>query len=164
MKAKLEKFFDTLFPPGYDRQKELRLLFVYLLMGIIFSFRCITEYYEAYDGLFVWRSENGFGIEKVVRQGAQIVPFGEIVGYNFMMLWLVVFLLITTPVKHYLYYTKGSKSIYLVRRLPDKRYVWKTCVLGPLIGMGITLAIIGFLRLVYWLIYIGVTPAECLPG
>ena len=122
------------------------------------------KYYEAYDDLFVWRTEYGIGIEKVVRQGARIVPFEEIISYNFMMLWLVLFLLIITAVKHYLYYRHGSKSIYLVRRLPDRRYVWKTCVLGPLIGMGITLVVIGVLRLVYWLIYIGVTPAECLPG
>lgn len=162
--ARLEKFFDTLFPPGYDKQKECRQLFFSLLAGIIFSFRCIAMYYEAYDDLLVWKVENGFGVEKVVRQGAKIVPFEEIISYNFMMLWLVLFLLIITVLKHYLYYTKGSKSIYLVRRIPDKRYVWRTCVLGPLIGMGITLAVIGILRLVYWLIYIGVTPVECLPG
>ncbi len=161
--ARLEKFFDTLFPPGYDRGKECWQLLFYLLIGVIFSLRFVTEYYEAYDNLFGWRAENGIAVEKLVRQGAKIVPFEAIIGYNFMFLWLVLLLLVITGVKHYLYYTQGSKSIYLVRRLPDRYYVWKTCALGPLIGMGITLALIGILRLIYWLIYIGVTPIECLP-
>lgn len=172
MKDRLEKNLEKLFPPGYDGDGEIkRLLFSYVF-AIMFSIAKFTEnYYREYKRLFYDRRYMVLdptvyteGLEQgAVLKYSKIPAFEEIMEYNFIFLWMMMILLIIVSVQHYLYYRQGSQSILLVRRLPQRSYLWQTCLLGTLIGAGVTLATIGVLRLIYYLIYIWVTPAVCLP-
>ena len=66
---------------------------------------------------------------------------------------------------HYAYHRQGSKSIYLMRRLPSKLELHRRCLTLPIAGILIALLTAFLLLLIYYAVYMNVTPAECLmPG
>ena len=64
---------------------------------------------------------------------------------------------------HYAHYYRGSKSIYLMRRLPDRTLLHRQCWTLPLLALGLTLLVLVLLPALYYLIYRYATPAQCLP-
>ena len=162
----MDKYLDKLFPPGYDRDEELKRLIVVFVIAVLNSFRFFIAYYEAYGDLFWYDGlrikETGVW-EKTVRPGEVIVPFKELIGQSFLFFIVFVLVLVAVAGQHYWYYTKGSKSIYLARRLPERYYALKTCLGVTGIGIGITLLSVGLLLGILYVVYIFVTPAGCLP-
>lgn len=162
----MDKYLDKLFPPGYDREKELRQLIVRFIIAVLNSFRFFIAYHAAYDDLFYYDMlhYNATGeLEKTLIPGAVILPFKEIVGYSFIFFVVFALTLLAAAGQHYWYYLKGSKSIYLVRRLPERYYTLKTCLGVTTIGIGLMLLTVGLLLGIFYLVYIFVTPAGCLP-
>lgn len=162
----MDKYLDKLFPPGYDREKELKQLIVSFGIVVLNSFRFFFAYYEAYDDLYWYDGlrikETGVW-EKTLIPGAVIVPFQELVGQSFLFFIVFVLVLIAAAGQHYLYYRQGSKSIYLVRRIPERHYTFMTTFGITVIGLCIALITVGLLLGIFYLIYVCVTPAGCLP-
>jgi uncharacterized membrane protein YqhA len=78
---------------------------------------------------------------------------------GFLILALCMLALI---VYHYAYHYQGSKSIYLMKRLPNRWEMHRRCITLPLLAALICLiAAIAFL-LIYFGIYMVFTPKECL--
>ncbi len=160
----MDKFLDTYFPPGYDGETEIKRLLATYLAAIIYSFRFFVSYYEAYNDLFYYEwNQLEETAKKVLRPGAVIAPFGEIAGSSFLMFAGLAIVLMVTGIQHYHYYTKGSNSLYLVRRLPDRWYVFKTCFGGIVLEVIAALVVIGILLSLYYCVYLFVTPDVCLP-
>ena len=141
-------------------------MIVLFMIAVLNSFRFFINYYEAYGDLF-WYDRLQFeetGVwEKTLRPGAVIVPFKELIGYSFLFFIVFVIVLLAAAGQHYWYYLRGSKSIYLVRRLPERYYALKTCLGVTAIGIALTLLTVGLLLGIYYLVYLFVTPAGCLP-
>ena len=164
MSIMMDKFLDTYFPPGYDGETEIKRLLATCLAAIIYSFRFFVSYYEAYNDLFYYEwNQLEETAKKVLRPNTVIVSFGEVAGSSFLMFAGLAIVLLVMGIQHYHYYTKGSNSLYVVRRLPDRWYVFKTCFGGILLESIVALAVIGILLGLYYCVYLFVTPDVCLP-
>ena len=64
---------------------------------------------------------------------------------------------------NYASFRQGSKNIYLMKRLPSRWELHRRCILLPALGMVGSL-VMGFtLLMIYFAIYMLVTPDRCLP-
>ena len=153
------------FPPGYEGDKEIRAVVVWLAASVVYSFRFFFTYKDCYD-LCVWKggmTVDGVIIAPQIREGIMMPPFPEVLDNCMLGFGVAMVLLIIYGNLHYAYYFQESRSILLVRRLPDKWFVWRTCVAGPVLVAIMNLLIMGLLLLVYYGVYWFVTPAQCLP-
>ena len=155
-----ESFKDRLLklcPPGYELTGEYRVFWICLVFGIVYSMQFFVHYTRAYDSLFYY-SKDGW----VLNEALKIPPFGTLVEGSFAGLWMGAICLGYAFAEHFIYYRKESKSIYLMKRLQDRRLLWKTywgtaCIYGLLFVMtGVVL--LG----IYYGIYRFVTPQSCL--
>lgn len=147
------------FPPGYEFEKERNSSVLVLALAAGYSvrfFRCLkdaraTLYYV--DG-------NG---ERALRPGCLAEPFVQVAWSCFAMFLPLYLFLAVMMAEHYLYYHRETKSIYLMRRLPKKGVLLKSCVQWPILAMGIATVAGILLLLVYYGIYLLAMPGECLP-
>ena len=65
---------------------------------------------------------------------------------------------------HWFYHYQGSKSIYLMRRLPRRSELPVRCLAVPVAGALGAGALAAILLGVYWMVYRLCTPAAALPG
>lgn len=155
---------EVLFPPGYDYMAELKRVFYLWILAVVYSLRFWWDYYDAYQRLFVWRQIPGqLKAEYVLREGAVIAPFEGLFGPCLLLMVPLAVMLTVTAIMHLLYYYQGSKSIYLMRRLPVKGIVARTSLTAPLLELlaaGITVLVLGGL---YYCGYLWITPKICLP-
>jgi len=143
-------------PPGIDYEREKLFFLAGMTASLFYSVFYIDCYWDAYQSLWEWH-------DNTLRRGAVIDPFWELVD-NYPIGYLMVALsMFAVAAGHYAHYWQGSKSIYLVRRLPDRGYLRRTCWTIPLLWMGISLLTGAITLLVYFAIYVGFTPWECLP-
>ena len=77
--------------------------------------------------------------------------------------WVVAFCLLLLPIFHYLWHGQGSKSIYLMRRLPRRSELWRRCLAGPAVLLGLTLLAGALTLLLCFACYRSLTPAGHLP-
>lgn len=144
------------YPPGYRFIPEWKMGGILFGFGVIFSFRFFAELYDAYMDLVIY--EQGHVVR--VLEGAVARPFLLLVeGRRFVPFFLFQ---AAMAVYHYFYYYQGAKTIYLMRRLPKRGTMIKSCVLGPFLCMGAGAAVAVALHLLYYFIYLLVIPGECL--
>ena len=154
---KLEKYT----PPGIEFANQLKLCLIGLSAAIGWSISYFAKYFTARSNLYTYSPAG-----EVLREGAIMREFSVLLhdGWDsldgFLMFYIVMLGLL---VYHYLYYYQGSKSIYLMRRLPDKWELHRRCVVLPFAAILVgALTEIGLL-LLYYGIYLVFTPQQCLP-
>lgn len=150
--------FDRLTPMGTDGRKEAQWLG--LTLGIaaawnLFSF--LLEYTRALDGL----SRTAAGIRTLL-PGAQMPPFSELSRPGALLYPPVLAFCIGLSVAHYAAHYAGSKSIYLMRRLPDRLELYRRCLGLPVLAAVTAMALLGLQTGAHYLIYILCTPKLCL--
>ena len=156
-KEKLEKYA----PPGIDFANQLKFCLIGLSAAFGWSVSYLAKYLTARANLYEY-SMVGQGL----REGAVITDFGQLVHEGldsfdgFLVFYIVMLGLL---VYHYLYYYQGSKSIYLMRRLPDRWEMHRRSVTLPFMAI-----MVGSLtELALWMLYYGIylvcTPPQCLP-
>ncbi len=154
------KDISKLFPPGYEWRGEcIRIAGLYGL-AFLYSLFYFGTLREQYDSLFYY---DGKSLQKVLRPGAKMMPYDQVLGNHLMGFVLLMAFMLTVGVMHYLYYYQGSRSILLVRRLPNKNFLWMTCGTGTVLAIAALALTYASLYLLYYGIYLWVTPAECLP-
>lgn len=144
-------------PPGWEVRTEGKILGVALAGSIFYSMQFLVRFEEAYSALFVWKA----GV-KVLREGAAMRGLWELLEGCFTGFWAALLVPAVLVVSHFYSYYQGSRSIYLVRRLPDRWFLLRSCFLLPVLGAAALLAALGAVFLIYRGIYYGITPAECL--
>ena len=90
----------------------------------------------------------------------QLLDAGMDCSDGFCVLFVV---LVAMIIYHYCTYYQGSKSIYLMKRLPDKWELYKRCVHLPMIAMIVEIITIVGVMSLYYGIYLIFTPQQCLP-
>lgn len=144
-------------PPGLNPRTERNVFFVGLAYAVLRSF---GFFFRLSDGLY--RLYTGTGEFRRLRSGAMMPDFVEILdsallGFGLLALCMVVFLF-----DHYSYYRRGSKSIYLMRRLPNRWEQHRRCLTLPLAAIVLCALLALVLLCLYFLIYMLVTPEVCL--
>lgn len=129
-----------------------------LAAAVLGSLEIVGNYLSARDELFQTVNRH-----RVLIPGAVIQPFGSLIGTGlrfFPLFWLFLGLEVVSA---YRYHKKGSKSIYLMRRLPDRWELHRRCWGLPVVCWAGSAALMGVLLALYFVIYLVFTPAECLP-
>lgn len=146
-------------PPGTNIQAELKRLAI----GLTGAAACAVLIYgtslrSAYDSLF-----DRFGGTSELRPDAVMSPFDAILGYSLLFVYIAAIVALASAVPHHIsYYMGGSKSIYLMRRLPQ-RWEWlRRDITLPVAEAVICLLAAQSLKLLFLGIYYWVTPAQCL--
>ena len=154
MKTDLKKYD----PPGMDTGKEQGVFITGMSMSLFYSITYLDAYWDEYRGLFV-RS----GGVKILRPERTIAPFFEILGNRLMGYIILAACMFVAVAIRYTYYRQGSKSIYLMRRLPDPAVLHRSCWLQPMVRSGLALLAALVSLAAFYVIYVFVTPAVCLP-
>ena len=158
---RLERKLSDLLPPNVNAEQVkgwiIALLTITTLMcGILL----LCSYPEDYRELFLrWGTEY-----QTLRPGAIIPEFDR---YAIRTVYVIVGALLLTLASTALLYSsyyQGSRSIYLMRRLPDgrsllRRQIWSV----PLRVMGLLLLLGVVMLAASWLVWRFVTPEQCLP-
>ncbi len=147
------------FPPGYDWRAECTRMTVFYGLAFVHSLFFFGRLIDEYHGLFYYNRS----VEHILRPEAKMMPYEEMLGSSLMGFALLMVVALFVMLVHYLYYFQGSKSIFLAKRIPGGRFLWKTCVAGPvsfILGLALTY---GLLWMLYYGIYLCVTPSVCLP-
>lgn len=154
---KMEKYT----PPGIEFVRQLDFCLRCMLVALVWSCSFLLKYLNARGELFM-RTMTGL----VVREGVMMQDFWQLLHVDFDSLdgfLLFYMVMLGLMVYHYLYYYQDSKSIYLMRRLPDRWEMHRRNVVLPLAAI-----VIGFLTemvvlLLYYGIYVICTPTQCMP-
>ena len=88
--------------------------------------------------------------------------FFEILDGTFDGFIIAIFAFICLIMFHYGYHYKDSRSIYTMKRLPNKYELHIRCFTVPVIGITVSIVISALLLVLFYLYYISKTPAECL--
>ncbi len=156
---KKERFEQNCVPPGFPFSSELTYFTVGILCATLYSLRFVLDYWNARHALF---RQNPLTGEWVLEEGARIAPFSEILGSALTGFLILACGLLVFVVLHYQSHFHGSRSIYLMRRLPDRWELHRRCLVGPVLGILCCVVTAGILLLLYFAVYRFATPQECL--
>ena len=146
-------------PPGVDVQTEVERTVWGLIAAAVLSLRFFLSYVDRRT--YVYDLLEGFrGPEKIV-----VMPtFREIFSWSILGFGIFLLAMAAVAVFHVAYhYQGGSRPIYLMRRLPDRREYWRRCLALPAAGALCALVAMAILLGIYLAVYLNCTPAQCLP-
>lgn len=152
-KAKLDEFF----PLGIDYYQELKWICIGFVISFLYSLGFLFRLSDNYYNLFKW-----FGTKKVLINGAIMEDFVIVLEKALVGFFIVALCMIALGVYHYMYHYMGSKSIYIMKRLPNRFDFFKRCFISPLIVIIISFTFAFIMLVLYYWIYMFVTPVQCL--
>ncbi|MBR5229035.1 MAG: hypothetical protein IKV96_04280 [Firmicutes bacterium] len=159
--ADANKNLNRLTPLGIDPHREIRYFITWFIMAVLYSMVTLLKYRAYYNQLFIVTVPG----QKVLDPRATMAPLNQILGTHMLGFVALAVAMIGVAVYHYIYHHQGSKSIYLMKRLPDKRELHRRCLSLPLMGMAVAIVTGLILLGIYIAVYFLVTPEQCLvPG
>lgn len=155
------KFDLTRFtPPGYSCELERAFFRIGLFSSAIYSAFFFIRFGHALDNLYGYEDKR-----RVLLPDAVMPDFVDLLEQNFIGFALLAALMLCFIAVRYAYYRQGSRADYLMRRLPDRMDRHRRCLLVPLFAALSCAAAAAVLLLVYFAVYMLLTPAGCLqPG
>ena len=146
-------------PPGADAQKEMLCFFGGMLLAFLFSTAFFIRYLASYRKLFHTVNQ-----VRVMKGNAVMTSFSALTegvywGFGVLILCQVALVLYHVACFH----TGNSKSMYLMRRLPDRWAFLRYVLTVPIITVSVSILGASLLHLLYALFYYVCTPNVCLP-
>lgn len=137
-------------PPGMEMEKEQNYYYLLLLL-LVFP---VLEF----------AGQLGKALNQLNRlYGYEMMPdFYEFMKGKFLLFGIIILYCLGTMVFRFFYYYQGSKSIYLMRRLPDRSLLIRSCVETPLQRISISLLVMMGMVLLLYLAYWIATPMQYL--
>lgn len=149
-------------PPGLEETEERNFFRFSLSAATVYSMLFFIRFFSALSELY---AVDRMTRERVLLEDAVMTDFAELYsglwrGYAILAAAMIFFIL-----RHYLYHRRGTKSIYLMRRLPNRWELHRRCLTLPAAGMGICLLAAVLTLVLYFGFYMLVTPDVCIaPG
>lgn len=118
-------------------------------------------YSQAYRALFTYDPVLN---KSVLITGAEMRPFADFAPCAIWLFGFFAFVIAAWAVTLYASFSQGSRSLYLMRRLPQGKKVLTGYVLRvPLVCLMLAAAVCAVLLGVYYLVWQLATPGICLP-
>lgn len=153
---------DRFVPVGTDAKTELKWCFAGLVAAFVFSLSFLLRCAYARNELYAYNWITG---TKTLREGALMPDFAELLGFAFAGFAVLSIALAALAVWHYALHRQGSRSIYLMRRLPQRLEFHIRCMTLPMCGVVVCIIAVFLLLCLYYLFYLALTPEGCLtPG
>ena len=147
------------FPPGMDMEAE-KLFFGLGMSGAFFySWTFIWRYMQARAELYLYSEGKYILLEQRV-----MAKFSDLLGNALLGFLLVAIGLLGFVIFHYAYFWQGSKSIYLMKRLPDKMEIHRQALTFPILALLVCMVTSFLLLVLYYGIYMIATPRQCIPS
>ena len=156
--VRLKNFLIKFVPPGANIHQIIDFFLTGSIISIIISLFFFVEYFNHYQNLF-----DTVGNDRVLLTDAIMPDFPLILGevlIGFLITALCMLVFIAFYYAHY--YQGGSKSIYLMKRLPHKFEIHKRALSLPIALFILSILFAFILALCYFAFYMLVTPKECL--
>ena len=144
-------------PPGYSVRSELNTLYAGLCLSLFLSLGFFAKYFASLNALY--DIDEG---KRFLRENVKCEDFADILGIYLTGFIFTAVVMLFFMLARSLYTQTASKSIYTLRRLPEKAIVLKYFILMPFLYSIICL-LAGFIVLtLYYAIYMLATPNECI--
>ena len=165
--GKNKKFrFEEYLPVGYDAHYEIRCFLIGMLISVLWGSLYFRRLYN--DWYHLWKMEwiNGELVRTTLQEGAVMRSFEELFfrPNSLAGFFIVGCMMFGFMAGHYVYHYQFSKSIYVMKRLPDKWEFYRRCFVLPLIGLMLSLLAAGAFYGISEFVYYYVTPLECIVG
>lgn len=145
-------------PLGINGRKVRNGLLLVLGFGMLVSFGFLSRLFDARDELYEW-----VGRTRVLRPGAVMPDYPTLLRGTFWGLGAAAAGMIVLAAAFYACHYQGGRSIYTMRRLPKRWELWRRCLTLPVLTALACLILAVGLTLLYFEIYLQVTPEGCLP-
>ncbi len=150
---------QNIVPPGIDGKTELKWIAAGLIPAVLISMDFLLEYLSARSDLYYRSYPDG---ELILREGAFMTPFEILIADKFAGFQVGLLLLMILAVWHYIYHYQGSRSMWLMRRLPRRTELHKRCLMLPVLAAAGIVLIAAVLCGIYYQVYVLCTPVQCL--
>lgn len=143
-------------PVGLSLSGEWAAFFACLFSLLVTSIGYIVGFNHALSALY-------FGNTRVkLIPGATMPSFYTLLGDFIYIFVIEATLMLLFIIHHYAYHYQGSKSIYLMRRLPSRWELHRRCLTLPVAGAVVILALGFALVFLFYRTYMAATPPQCL--
>lgn len=147
-------------PLGVNVSSEWHGYVAGLVVAVCYSMIFLIRYFNARANLYEWTLKG----EQLI-EGAIMPDFAELMDGMLLVFAAIALTMAGLAVYHYIYHYQDTKSIYVMRRLPSRWELHRRCLTLPVVGLLLCGAAVMLLILLYFWIYMGCTPEECLvPG
>ena len=154
MTDKIKRFI----PVGINPKAEKLLVIVSFIVSVLRALYFYINFNSAYSYLFEFRNgQHILNKTKVMRYFCTLTP-GCFDGF-IISVFIFAFMIFV----HYGYHYKDSKSVYTMKRLPQKNELHIRCLTLPLICIAVCIILSFLLLLLFYHHYMTVTPPECMP-
>ena len=159
-KSNFARWMARRVPPGLDWWTEVKWAVSGLVVGTLWSLAAFSyQFSNACNRLYDW-----VGGQRFLVESRTIDPFPELLHLSMAGLLLGMALTVPLACYHYAYHYLGSRSIYLMRRLPDGWELWRRCLTVPVLLAVLCLVAIELLTILHFLMFLLLTPSPCLPA
>ena len=149
-------------PPGTDWQQELKWIGCGLGTAALYSFIFPIRLSRA---LYRLRRYDWDPVNEAWYPSAQLPDFAELLGSALTGFLLVALAMLALAALHYAGHYSGSRSIYLMRRLPSRWELHRRCLTMPALGLAICVVTMLILFFLFYALYMLATPdAVLVPG
>ena len=160
MNMRLERRLERNVPAGLNYRQELTWIAYGGVASLLYSIGFLIRYAGHYQSLFLW-----VGGSRVLDTNAAMPDFLQVLGSSLSGFFILALSMSALVVNHYAYHHQGSKSIYLMQRLPSRWELHRRCLALPLLAVVACLVVTLLLLLIYFAVYMTATPPACLaPG
>ena len=153
----MKQWLERCVPLDCDGETESKWILTGMVVSFLMNFRFLIAYLSARSRLFPY--VNG---RKVFWEGAKIEPFGSLLGFSLWGCLLGAAAMVVLAAWHYSVHYRGTKSIYTMRRLPDRWELHRRCLTVPALGAAAFLLEAALLWGIDFAIYRLATPAQAL--
>ena len=156
MNDKLSKYA----PPGYDFSLDKKFFCIGIGLATVFSFSYLIRFAKAKNFIYVYHLG-----KKTLISGAVMADFIDIFKGSLWGYFILAFCMLLLIALRYAYYYQHSKSIYLMKRLPDRFELHRRCLIVPITAALLCIVAAFLIFLLYFGHYMLFTPDACLtPG
>lgn len=160
MMSKFSNMFHVKhFPPGMNIESEKLFFGLGMCGSFFYSWTFIWRYVEARTQLFGLSSGETVKLILGTMDEFLVLLGDALIGFLFVAIGMIL-----CSIFHYAYFWQGSKSIYLMKRLPDKMEIHKRVWTIPLVAVVLCCVAVFLLLVLYYGLYIWATPKQCLPS
>ena len=147
-------------PPGYELKPELDFFAWGLVLCALCSLAFCFRLDDAIRALYRWD-----GVNRTLYPGVSMPDYRTLLGGWPFLFVLHAAAMLSFSVLHYASHYRGSRSIYLMRRLPKRWELHRRCLTLPLFFAAMSLLALLLLIHLYLAVYLIATPDVCLtPG
>lgn len=157
MRMQLERKLERQVPPGVQVRHELKWFVCGEIASLLYSCGFLFHYWQAYQSLFLRN-----GLARVLDTSAVMPDFVQVLGGSLVGFLMLALGMTAVVVYHYAYHYQGSKSIYLMQRLPSRWELHRRCITLPLLAVVACLGAALLLLISYFAVYMAFTPRVCL--